>query len=89
MAKTAKLRDEVLIALDTPILFLQGTRDKLCPLDLLADVRGKMKAPSELFVVETGDHSLHATKTSLKQQAETQGDIDQRILAAVKAFIER
>ena len=86
VGKTAKLRDEVLIALDTPILFLQGTRDKLCPLDLLADVRGKMKAPSELFVVETGDHSLQATKTSLKQQAETQDDIDGRILAAVRSF---
>lgn len=86
VGKTAKLRDEVLIALSTPILFLQGTRDKLCPLDLLADVRGKMKAPSELFVVETGDHSLQATKTSLKQQADTQDDVDDRILAAVGSF---
>ncbi len=87
MGKTAKLRDEVLIALETRILFLQGTRDKLCPLDLLADVRGKMKAASRLFVVEAGDHGLQVTKTQLKQDGETQDDVDGRILAAVRSFI--
>jgi predicted alpha/beta-hydrolase family hydrolase len=84
-----KLRDEVLLALDAPILFLQGTRDKLCPLELLEDVRGRMKAASELYVVETGDHSLNATKTWLKQQGETQDDVDDRMLAAVGSFICR
>src|SRR5262245_43622799 len=34
----AKRRDEVLLALRTPILFVQGTRDSLCPLPLLAEV---------------------------------------------------
>src|ERR1700684_1423969 len=38
----AKLRDQVLLDLRTPILFVQGTRDPLCPLDLLEDVRKKM-----------------------------------------------
>ena len=33
----AKLRDAVLVSLRTPILFVQGTRDRLCPLDLLAE----------------------------------------------------
>ena len=32
----AKLRDEVLRALQTPVLFVQGTRDSLCPLDFLS-----------------------------------------------------
>ena len=85
--KNPKLRDEVLLALDTPILFIQGTRDKLCPLDLLEDVRGKMKAASELFVVETGDHSLQATKTRLKADGETQDDVDSRICAVVREFV--
>ena len=88
MGKTAKLRDEVLIALRTPILFLQGTRDKLCPLDLLEDVRGKMAAPSTLHVVEAGDHGLAVTKTQLKQDGETQDDVDDRILAGVASFLE-
>ncbi len=38
----AKLRDKVLRALHTPILFVQGTRDSLCPLDLLERVRTEM-----------------------------------------------
>ena len=58
MGDRTKLRDEVLRALTTPILFVQGTRDALCPLDLLERVRADMKAPNFLHVVEGGDHSL-------------------------------
>src|SRR6266568_9447598 len=46
MGDRTKLRDEVLRALRTPILFVQGTRDSLCPLDLFECVRAKMKAPN-------------------------------------------
>ncbi len=87
MGKNARLRNEVLEALETPILFVQGTRDKLCPLETLATVRARMKAASELYVVETGDHGLLATKTSLKQAGETQDDVDARILSAVADFV--
>ena len=37
-----KLRDQVLLELKVPILFVQGTRDPLCPLELLEDVRKRM-----------------------------------------------
>src|SRR5881392_3133002 len=43
MGDRAKLRDEVLRALTTPILFVQGTRDALCPLGILEQVRVEMK----------------------------------------------
>jgi hypothetical protein len=36
----AKLRDKVLRELSTPILFVQGTRDSLCPLDVRASTWG-------------------------------------------------
>ena len=49
-----KLRDKVLREITTPILFVQGARDPLCPLDLLEGVRGKMVAPHQLHVVEGG-----------------------------------
>ena len=42
----SKLRDQVLLDLQMPILFVQGTRDPLCPLDLLEGVRKRMRAPS-------------------------------------------
>src|SRR5437764_6595540 len=84
----AKLRDKVLRELTTPILFVQGTRDPLCPLDLLGTVRLEMKAPNFLHIVEGGDHSLLVSKRQQEAAGETQGDIDAGILGAIASFIE-
>jgi predicted alpha/beta-hydrolase family hydrolase len=83
-----KRREEVLRKLSTPILFIQGTRDPLCPLDLLAEVRAEMRAPNELYVVEGGDHSLAVTKTRLRASGETQDQVDRRILERIRIFLE-
>ena len=82
-----KLRDKVLRALTTPILFVQGTRDSLCPLDLLEKVRAEMKAPNVLHVVEGGDHSLLVTKRPLTASSETQDQVEQRMLEAIAQFV--
>lgn len=84
-----RLRDKVLRELRTPVLFVQGTRDQLCPLDLLENVRKEMTAPSFLHVVEGGDHSLLVLKTQLKIRSETQEEVDQRMLAAIAQFVGR
>jgi uncharacterized protein len=83
-----KMRAEVLLKLATPILFVQGTRDSLCPLDLLAGVREQMKAPNQLYVVEGGDHSLMVTKGQLKTAGETQDEVEERILGKIREFVE-
>ena len=82
-----KLRDKVLRVLSTPILFVQGTRDSLCPLEVLARVRADMRALNELHVVQGGDHSLLVTKNQLKASGETQEIVDQRILEVIRQFI--
>jgi hypothetical protein len=87
--KNPKLRDAVLRALTTRILFVQGTRDPLCPLELLAPVRTAMQCENDLFVVEAADHSLQVTKTQLRADGETQDDVDERILAAIARFLSR
>jgi predicted alpha/beta-hydrolase family hydrolase len=87
MGDRTKLREEVLLALRTSILFVQGTRDPLCPLDLLETARSKMIAGNFLHVVEGGDHSLMVRKKDLK--SETEGDVDQRTLKAVREFVEQ
>ena len=87
IGQAAKLRDRVLVELARPILFVQGTRDKLCPLDRLSDVRSQMTAPNELFVVEGGDHSLAVTKTALAAAGESQEDVDRRVIAAIAGFV--
>ena len=83
---TGALRDQVLLALETPILFVQGTRDPLCPLDLLAEVRPRMTAPNTLLIVEGGDHSLAVSATVRKARGETQADSDGRVLEAIRDF---
>jgi predicted alpha/beta-hydrolase family hydrolase len=89
MGDRTKLRDEVLRALNTPILFVQGTRDSLCPLDLLESVRTEMEAPNFLHVVEGGDHSLRVPKRQLRGTDKTQEDVDQRILKAIAGFVDQ
>jgi uncharacterized protein len=81
-----KRRDKALRELSTPIP-VQGTRDSLCPLEVVARVRGEMSAVNELHVVNGGDHSLAVTKTQLKTSAETQEDVDQRMLMTIQKFV--
>ncbi|HWX75821.1 MAG TPA: alpha/beta family hydrolase, partial [Candidatus Acidoferrales bacterium] len=89
MGDRTKLRDEVLRALDTPILFVQGTRDPLCPLDLLERVRTEMKTQNLLHVVEGGDHPLRVPKRQLQSTSRTQEDIDRHILRAIAGFVDQ
>jgi len=89
MSDRTKLRDEVLRALTTPILFVQGTRDSLCPLDLLERARTEMKAPTFLHIVEGGDHSLRVQKHQLQARGETQEELDQQILKAIAGFVDQ
>jgi uncharacterized protein len=88
MGDRTKLRDEVLRAMTTPVLFVQGTRDALCPLDLLEPVRAEMKTRNLLHVVEGGDHSLRVPKRQLQAAGETQENVDQRAFEAVAAFVD-
>jgi|SRR5205085_11586935 len=85
----SRLRDKVLRDLQTPILFVQGTRDALCPLELLEKLRAEMNCANFLHVVEGGDHSLLVLKRQLHAAGEIQEDVDQRILAAIAAFAGR
>ena len=88
MGDRTKLRDDVLRALTTPILFVQGTRDSLCPLALLESVRAEMTAQNFLHIVEGGDHSLRVPKRQLQATNETQDKIDQGILQAIAGFVD-
>jgi uncharacterized protein len=83
----SKLRDQVLLDLRTPAMFVQGTRDALCPLELLEGVRRRMRAPSTLHVVEDGDHSLLISKAALKARSATQEEADGQMLTAIEMFL--
>jgi pimeloyl-ACP methyl ester carboxylesterase len=69
-------------------MFVQGARDPLCPLDLLEAVRKRMRAPSTLYVVEGGDHSLMVAKTALKALGSSQEQMDDGMLTAIARFLK-
>jgi uncharacterized protein len=82
--KPERIRDEHLKQIRTPMLFVEGTRDPFCPLETLARVRKEIAAPTEVFVVEGGDHSLKVRKSSGRSTAEAWNDA----IAAVSDWIE-
>jgi predicted alpha/beta-hydrolase family hydrolase len=81
------MRSEVLLALRTPIIFVQGARDALCPLDALEEVRREMKAPTALHVVEGGNHSLEVGVRALRERGETQDEVDAQAAEAIARFL--
>jgi predicted alpha/beta-hydrolase family hydrolase len=83
-----KLRDKVLREIRTAVLFVQGSRDPLCPLPLLDQVRAEMVAPNQLHVVPGGDHSLRVTTSKLKATGKSQDDINREILGKIREFVE-
>lgn len=84
---SGKLRNEVLEQQRTPVWFVQGTRDAMCPLEQLDEVRAKMTVPTAVHVVTTGDHSLLCTKRHLKASARTQHDEDAAAVAAIASWL--
>jgi hypothetical protein len=58
-----------------PMLFLQGTRDKLAELDLLRPLLSSLEPTPRLEQVEEGDHSFHVPKRSGKTDADVLDDL--------------
>ncbi len=83
------VRDAVLLELETPVLFVQGSRDPLCPLERLATVRAGMRAPNELHVVEGGNHSLAVGKRDLAARGLTQAALDAEVTRRIAEFLVR
>jgi uncharacterized protein len=65
-----RLRDAHLYVIETPMLFVEGTRDPFCPLDTLADVRSRLAANTELAVIEDGNHSFEVPRSSGRTTAQ-------------------
>lgn len=86
-SKTKALRAEVLARMTTPVLFVQGTRDALCPLDVMSTARAAMTAKNELLVIDEGDHSLEVTAGRRKREGITQSDVDRDVLEAIAHFV--
>jgi uncharacterized protein len=85
----SKPRDKLLRDLSTPILFVQGTRDSLCPAEVFEGARGEIQAVNGLHVVEGGDHSLPVTKSCSTASGKTQDYVDKRDLRVIQKLVAR
>jgi predicted alpha/beta-hydrolase family hydrolase len=66
--RTDKLRVEHWSQLSCPILFVEGTRDPLCDLDLLNAMLSQIPSAVTVQIVEGGDHSFKVPKAAGKSQ---------------------
>ena len=78
-------RAEHLNAVSIPMLFLQGTRDKLADLDLLRPIVEGLGARATLHIVEGADHGFDV----LKRSGRTAADVLKELARTVAERAER
>lgn len=74
------LRSAHLSRIACPMLFIQGTRDTLCDLQLLRDALQTVRAPARLHAIEGADHSFKVPKQLGRQPQEVWEEIVQTVL---------
>ncbi len=75
--ETEKLRVEHLSSIRVPCLFIEGTRDTLCRLDLLFAAVAEMRTPVSVHVIDGGDHSFHTLARTGRTDAAVYEEIAQ------------
>lgn len=71
-----------------PMLFLQGTRDKLANLDLLRPLLDKVRPGPALHVVEGADHGFHVLKRSGRTDAEILDELCDAFTEWTRALVQ-
>ncbi|MCY3963470.1 MAG: alpha/beta hydrolase [Acidobacteria bacterium] len=80
--KPGTSRADHLSQVEKPMLFLNGTRDRLADPELLTGVCDRLGSRATLHFVEGGDHSLHVLKRSGRRQE----DVDREVADAVSVW---
>ena len=81
--KPSEVRAKHLADVQIPMLFVQGTRDKLAELPLLEAVVRRLGAAASLHLVREADHSFHVLVRSGRNDA----DVINEIVAALSDWI--
>lgn len=74
-------RADHLASVRVPMLFLQGTRDRLADLELLLPICQELGERATVHVVEGADHSFHVPKRSGRTDTEVRAELADRIAA--------
>lgn len=70
--KPEKVSPELLYRVVAPMLFVQGTRDRNCDIDVLRRTLSKVGAPTSLLNEEGADHHFNVLKKSNRTREEVQ-----------------
>ena len=57
-----RLRADNLMKITAPMLFVEGTNDPFCRMDLLTEVLEQVKAPTQTHLIEGGNHDFRVPK---------------------------
>ena len=82
-------RSEHLDRVEVPLLFVQGTRDRLANLDFLRPVVAGLGARATLHVVEGGDHSFKVLKRSGRTHPEVMAEVADAVAGWVMSGVRR
>lgn len=80
-----ELRVDRLFRVVSPLLFVQGTRDRSCDLDALRRTLVRVGAPTTLHVVQEADQSFRVPKKS----GRTEEAVHQEVLLTLDGWIRR
>ena len=83
--KDGKERSVHLRGVKLPMLFLQGTRDKLANLDLITEVCDELGKRAVLHVVDGADHGFHV----LKRSGRTDEEVLEELADSLRSWLER
>ncbi|GAB4244752.1 MAG: hypothetical protein Kow00129_04400 [Thermoleophilia bacterium] len=83
--RTEKLRTEPLARIDVPALFVQGSRDPFCRIDLLEMTLHRLSLQAELHVVENGGHGFELPGRTGRPQSQVYAEVTE----VVADFISR
>jgi predicted alpha/beta-hydrolase family hydrolase len=78
-------RSEQLYRAVTPMLFVQGERDRHCDLPALRKTLSRVGAPVQLHVVEEADHQLRIPKKAERSQEQ----VNSEVLAALESWMRK
>jgi hypothetical protein len=78
-------RGEHLVQVSCPMLFHQGTRDRLADLDLLCPLLKELGTRATLHVIDGGDHSLGV----LKRSGRTLDDVLAEVARVTREWVDQ
>ena len=77
--KPSRDRGAHLAEVSVPMLFLQGTRDRLAELDYITPLCRSLGKRATLHIIEGGDHSFHVLKRSGRTDEDVQNELGETV----------